>query len=97
MSAQRKTKRRLQRSYEEMGKYLRKLRKEKGLTQRSVSDALGYSSAQFISNFERGTASPPLKKLKVLMELYGADRGRLIELSLIAEKRFLGSALGDRD
>jgi len=54
----------------EIGKYLYEKRIKAGLSQKDVSDKLGYSSPQFISNYERGLCSPPLKKLKKIAELY---------------------------
>lgn len=59
---------RLPRLYEDVGKHLKELREKSKMTQREVSDALGYSSAQFISNFERGIALPPLKKMKTSLK-----------------------------
>ena len=56
--------------HEELGKFLYEKRIKAGLSQKDVSDKLGYSSPQFISNYERGLCSPPLKKLKKIAELY---------------------------
>lgn len=86
----------LARNYTEVGEYLKQLRLEAGLTQRDVSIALGYSSAQFISNFERGIAVPPLKKLKILQKLFRMNIGRLIELTLAAEKAIMIKVLESR-
>jgi hypothetical protein len=55
--------------------------------------ALGYSSAQFISNFERGIALPPLKKMRALNELYGGDAERMIDLIIESERKILSSSL----
>ncbi|RYZ96490.1 MAG: XRE family transcriptional regulator, partial [Proteobacteria bacterium] len=63
------------------------------LTQRSVSLSLGYSSAQFISNFERGIAAPPLKKLKILARLYKMPTDRVVDLVIEAERAILEGAL----
>ncbi len=63
------------------------------LTQREVSIELGYSSAQFISNFESGIASPPLSKLPQLVELYKIPVERLISLILEGEKETMQSVL----
>lgn len=63
------------------------------LTQREVSEELGYSSAQFISNFESGIASPPLSKLTRLVELYKIPVERLISLILEGEKASMQSVL----
>ena len=57
----------LTRNYVALGQYLQDMRIRAEMTQREVSVKLGYSSAQFISNFERGISSPPLKKLKDLI------------------------------
>lgn len=74
------------RHYVRTGETLQYLRTLSDLTQKQVADRLGYSSAQFISNFERGIAVPPLKKLKVLVRMYGADRDQLVELILDDER-----------
>jgi transcriptional regulator with XRE-family HTH domain len=49
---------------------LRKARTKKGLSQSEVAKRLGYSSPQFISNWERGLSSPPIPKLKKLCKIY---------------------------
>jgi transcriptional regulator with XRE-family HTH domain len=54
---------RLVRHHEEFGQFMQSARLKAGLSQRELSNYLGYSSAQFISNFERGIALPPLTKL----------------------------------
>ena len=40
--------------YKEFGAYLKSKRTKAQLSQTEVSEALGYTSPQFISNFERG-------------------------------------------
>lgn len=42
-----------------IGKFLRDARVSAGLTQRDVSAKMGYTSAQFVSNWERGVCAPP--------------------------------------
>src|SRR6478609_5227134 len=86
----------LARRYTALGDYLQKMRLEANLTQRYVSLKLGYSSAQFISNFERGIAVPPVKKLKVLIKLYGLNPSELIDLINTTERNILSSALGEK-
>jgi transcriptional regulator with XRE-family HTH domain len=70
------------RPYTNVGEHLKQKREALELTQREVSNALGYSSAQFISNFERGIAVPPIKKLKVLTKLYKMQADPVIDLIL---------------
>jgi DNA-binding transcriptional regulator YiaG len=79
----------LPRPYVTVGEYLQKMRCKAGLTQRQVGDALGYSSAQFISNFERGIALPPLAKLRVLMGMYKMDSRVLMDLILEVQREEL--------
>lgn len=50
---------------------LKKLRIEAGLSQRDVANKLGYSTPQFISNWERGISRPPVSALGTISSLYG--------------------------
>lgn len=86
----------LPRRYTVLGEYLQAMRTKAGLTQREVSLALGYSSAQFISNFERGIAVPPLKKLKVLVKMYDMPVETVMDMILEAEREIILSALKPR-
>lgn len=83
----------LVRRYTDLGEYLQKMRTRSGLTQREVSMTLGYSSAQFISNFERGIAVPPLKKLKTLVKMYDMSAETVMGLILDAEREHLLAVL----
>ena len=47
-----------------MHQLIKKLRLSRGMTQKELGKRLGYSSAQFVSNMERGTCGLPLKKIK---------------------------------
>ena len=86
----------LPRRYTVLGEYLQSMRTKAGLTQREVSLALGYSSAQFISNFERGIAVPPLKKLKVLVKMYDMPVETVMNMILEAEREIILNALKPR-
>lgn len=83
----------LKRDFCEFGSYLLKMREKANLTQREVSLALGYSSAQFISNFERGIAMPPPKKLKILMRLYKMPKREVIQFVIDAKTKILNQVL----
>jgi transcriptional regulator with XRE-family HTH domain len=54
----------------QLASFLKKKRVEAGLTQSDVASELGYSSPQFISNWERGLANPPVFILRNLTKLY---------------------------
>jgi len=84
------------RPYSRLGTYLGKLRRAEGLTQREVAAALGYSSAQFVSNFERGIAAPPVRRLQIYVSSYGADIERLVKLRLAGRYALLAEALYPR-
>ena len=49
--------------------FLKDARINSGLTQRDLSDSLGYTSPQYVSNWERGVSSPPMDKLYELVRL----------------------------
>jgi len=57
-----------------VGIYLREKRIESGLRQVDVSRAIGYTSAQFVSNVERGLCDPPLAVIGVWSDLVGANK-----------------------
>lgn len=80
--------------HQNLGEYLRGKRVSAGFTQAEIATKLGYSSPQFISNFERGLCSPPLKNLKSLVKLYKIDANELIRLIMDEQKQVLSSALG---
>jgi len=50
--------------------WLREARERAQLSQSQVAKELGYSSPQFVSNWERGLSSPPIPKFKKLCKLY---------------------------
>ena len=60
------------------GKYLREKRREAGLSQQRVAQALGYSSPQFISNLERGTCPIPLNRVRQFIDLYKIDQNEFV-------------------
>ena len=70
----------LKRNYLALGKHLQDARKRACFTQNQIKKMLGYSSAQFISNFERGIAAPPPVKLKKLIKLYRLDKEETVSL-----------------
>ena len=73
----------LPRNFTALGEYLQHSRELCLLTQRRVSLKLGYSSAQFISNFERGISAPPMKRLRVLLKMYKCDEAKVVDLYLL--------------
>ena len=66
----------------DFAEFLKNARLEAKLTQSQVAESLGYSTAQFISNWERGISSPPLKNLKALSTLYKCRPDDLFEMIL---------------
>ena len=57
----------------QLAELLKQKRIRAGLSQRDVSDALGYSTPQFISNWERGISTPPMDAIPKLAEIYLSD------------------------
>lgn len=83
----------LARNFTQVGAYLREMREKKKLTQREVSLELGYSSAQFISNFENGIAIPPMKKLRTLLKIYEMNPDVLMDLIIKAQREIMATSL----
>lgn len=67
----------------------REFREKAGLTQREVSDALGYTTPQFISNVERGRCRFPVEKLPKLKRLYRLSNDQVVDMIMVEEKQGL--------
>ncbi len=74
--------------------YLRQKRVDSGLSQLDVARELGYSSPQFVSNWERGLVSPPLETIAVLIDLYKIPSNEVVSKILEETRDYLESNLG---
>lgn len=63
----------------EFGEYLRELRRAANRSQQDVADVFGYTTAQFVSNWERGQSLPPEGALPKLAKIYGVPVRELID------------------
>lgn len=68
----------------ELSNYLKKSRENVGLSQTFVSSKLGYSSPQFVSNWERGLSHPPVKSLKKIAKLYKLKDKDLFDVFVVS-------------
>ena len=75
-----KTKKNPKQVRESLGGFIRKMRLEKEYSQAELAANLGYTSPQFISDWERGISSPPLKKLHELSVLLEVKVDALFDL-----------------
>lgn len=66
----------------ELSTFLKERRIKAEFTQHMVAEKLGYSSPQFISNWERGISNPPIETLKVLCQLYAISKDDIYEIYL---------------
>lgn len=62
----------------EIGQLIKAARKAKGHSQNEMGKRLGHGSGQFVSNWERGQAHPPIKSWKKLVRLYGLNADDII-------------------
>jgi len=53
--------------------FLKRKRAEAGLTQKELANKMGYSTAQFCSNWERSKSLPPIGSLKKLATILDFD------------------------
>jgi transcriptional regulator with XRE-family HTH domain len=60
--------------------FLKEKRVSAGLTQSEVAKKLGYSSPQFVSNWERGLANPPVFVLRDLTKMYKVSADQMFDL-----------------
>lgn len=62
--------------------FLKERRRLAGLSQKAVQIRLGYTTPQFISNWERGISQPPFKTLRRLGDLYRISADELFDIVL---------------
>lgn len=60
---------RFQRNYMSLKEFLKSHRIKAKLSQKKLANKLGYSCAQFVSNWERGISSPPLSRLSEISKI----------------------------
>lgn len=69
-----------------LGKYFQQKRIKQGLSQKDVSIKLGYTTPQFISNWERGVSMPPISVITQLSKMYKVNSedifNKILEISL---------------
>ena len=66
----------------EYGRMMQDYRKKAGLTQADLAYALGFTSAQFISNLERGICKLPIRHIPKAAKLLKVPEKTLIEAHL---------------
>ncbi len=77
-----------------LNEYLRQKRLDSGMSQLDVARVLGYSSPQFVSNWERGLVSPPLETIAVLIDLYKISSTEVVEKIVDETRDYLQDSLG---
>ena len=58
-----------------------------------VAKVLGYSSPQFVSNWERGLVSPLFETISTLVDLYKIPRGEIVDHILKETRTYLESEI----
>ena len=69
---------------EVLAQFLKEKRVQSGLSQKDVATKLGYTTSQFISNWERGISHPPLNTLRSLSNLYKINPDEMFDVLLKA-------------
>lgn len=76
----------------ELGRYLKRKRLKMGLSQKAVADHLGYT-AQFIHNWEKGKAGPPMKAVREIAILLNIPNKQLINKMIQLYRKYLKQVL----
>jgi transcriptional regulator with XRE-family HTH domain len=74
-----------------LASYLKHKRVLAGLSQSEVAKMLGYSSAQFVSNWERGISSPPSNIIPRVAEVYNLSSQEFVLVLLREQEAALWS------
>ena len=70
---------------EKIGPKIKKLRKERSLTQEQLAEALGYSHKSVITHIEKGDMDMTYEKMLILIRRFALDANELFEVSDIEE------------
>ncbi len=65
-----------------LAQFLKEKRSQSGLSQKDVASKLGYSTSQFISNWERGISQPPIHTLRTLALMYNVAAEQMFNVLL---------------
>ncbi len=76
-----------------LASFIKKYRTKAGLSQKDLAFQLGYTSAQFISNWERGQAAPPANILAKLVSALDAPKNEIFDIMLQLSKEKLQESL----
>lgn len=73
--------------FKKTGDLIRKFRKQKGMTQSDLSDAIGYGNkAQNISNIERGMSGIPKTKIEKIAKVLSIPKNKIVN-TIIRQQR----------
>lgn len=72
-----------------LGSLIRQHRVSAGLTQAELAGQLGYRSAQFVSNWERGVSAPPMDVLAQVADLCRIPKESMVEIIVEETRRDL--------
>ena len=75
------------------GTFLKEMREKRNITQSDLAKKLGYTTPQFISNWERGLCNPPLGAIPKISRVLGIPKKEVVAVILEQtkfdlEKRF---------
>ncbi len=78
-----------------LGIFLKEHRLKRNLSQGDLAQALRYDSPQYISDWERGVSSPPLKKIVQVSQILHVRVDRIFDLLLESSKKKLEEDLAE--
>lgn len=65
-----------------LAEFLKQKRLNAGLSQGAVAKKLGYTSPQFVSNWERGLSEPPIGTLRKIASIYNIPHDEMFDVVL---------------
>ena len=74
-----------------MGKFLKELRKEKGLTQEQLGEKIGVTN-KTVSRWENGNYIPPVECLAMLSDIYGISINEILSGQKLTAEEFSDAA-----
>jgi len=71
-----------QKKFGSFGSYLKTARESRNITQSELAKKLGYTTSQFISNWERGLCDPPFDAIPEISHFLGLSKRDIVNVIL---------------
>lgn len=82
--------------YGKIGEFLKDERAKSGFTQAEVAEKMGYETAQFLSNIERGKSAIPYEFIRKVIKIYGVSETVVVQYLVSLQQEFIEAEIKNK-